>query len=577
MMKWFRRFLVAVMLLVLLATAVIYFTPLDVYVPKVEQVLSANLHEPVKIRHLKIGALPIPHLVLEGLQIGEQADIALQSVRIVFDTRSLFEPQRVIQRITLENGSITQAQLEKMPALLQGGGAASRLFRVKELQFNGIRLLMPKLMSQQFILGPLEGKLEFAPDSTLTRAWFSLTGQKVTVTVHPQPGDTFAIEAHASAWSPPNYPAIMFGKLNLNGILAGTRFNANKFSAEIYGMRLEGGALLEWQPEWKLAVRLDAVDGRVERLLPLLKMGNRLAASGSLHGKGQLSTHGKEVQALPGNIKFDAEVDIKNATVHVPANFQRPLAVEAIKASLSGNLAEYKLTNIGAKLYGGALSGSVLVRSANALVNADVALTNMAIQPVVEVFNNELALTGTVDGKAKFSVKLEEFEHFPQNVQLDGAFHIKNGVLGKVDLVQAASNPLKEGNKGGTTQFDELSGLLSIDAVGYHFRKLKVSSGVMNAEGRLDVSPQQQLSGLLDTDLKGTATLISMPLVVSGTLRDPVLRPTRSALAGAAVGTAILGPGLGTALGIKAGNLLNKLFGKKNEKTDGKKETAPKK
>ncbi|MDE2118213.1 MAG: hypothetical protein KGJ19_06430, partial [Betaproteobacteria bacterium] len=145
------------MLLVLLATAAIYLTPLDTYVPKVEQVLSANLHEPVKIRHLKIGALPIPHLVLEGLQVGEQADLVLQSVWIVFDIRSLFRPQRVIQRITLENGSVTQARLEKIPALLQGGGAAPIPFRVEELQFNGIRLVMPK-----FTLGPLEGKLEFA-------------------------------------------------------------------------------------------------------------------------------------------------------------------------------------------------------------------------------------------------------------------------------------------------------------------------------------------------------------------------------------------------------------------------------
>ena len=572
MMKWFRRFLIAVMLLALLAATAIYFTPLDVYVPQVEQVLSANLHEPVKIRHLKIGALPIPHLVLEGLQVGDQAGIALQSVKIVFDARSLFEPQRVIHRITLENGSVTQAQLEKLPALLLGENTVLRLFRVEELQFNGILLVMSKLK-----LGPLEGKLEFAPDSTLRRAWFSLSGKKATATVRPQPGNTFAVEAQASAWSPPNYPAIVFDRLDVNGILTDTQFNAKRFSADAYGAHLDGGALLEWQPEWKLAVRLDTVDGRVERLLPLLKMGNRIAATGSLRGKGQLSTHGKEPQAFPGNLKFDAEVEIKNATVHVPASFQHPLAVDAIKTNLSGSLAEYKLANIGARLYGGALSGSVVVRNANALMSADVALTNMAIQPVVEALNNEVALSGTLEGEAKFFAKMKEFEHFPQNIQLEGKFHIKNGVIGKVDLVRAASNPMKEGSKGGTTQFDELSGLLSIDTVGYHFKKLKVSSGAMNAEGKLDVSPQQQLSGLLDTDLKGTATLISMPLVVSGTLRDPILRPTSSALAGAAVGTAILGPVLGTALGIKAGNLLNKLFGKKSENTDGKKEATQKK
>jgi phage tail tape-measure protein len=66
-----------------------------------------------------------------------------------------------------------------------------------------------------------------------------------------------------------------------------------------------------------------------------------------------------------------------------------------------------------------------------------------------------------------------------------------------------------------------------------------------------------------------------MPLVVSGTIHDPVLYPAGSALAGAAVGTALLGPGLGTALGIKLGNLLHKLLGSKNEKVQPENQLKP--
>jgi len=150
-------------------------------------------------------------------------------------------------------------------------------------------------------------------------------------------------------------------------------------------------------------------------------------------------------------------------------------------------------------------------------------------------------------------------------------------VISKADLVRAAGNQMKEGCKGGSTQFDQLSGLHLDRCRWVSFRKLKVSPGAMNAECKLDVFPQQQLSGLLDTDLKGTATLISMPLVVFGTLSDPILRPTGSALAGAAVDKAILEPGLGTALGIKAGNRSNKLFGKKTKKWTKNKEAAPRK
>ncbi|HAJ72183.1 MAG TPA: AsmA family protein, partial [Methylophilaceae bacterium] len=51
------------------------------------------------------------------------------------------------------------------------------------------------------------------------------------------------------------------------------------------------------------------------------------------------------------------------------------------------------------------------------------------------------------------------------------------------------------------------------------------------------------------------------PLNVSGTLDHPVVLPSNAALAGAAVGTAVLGPGVGTSLGIKASKGLDKLKG----------------
>jgi hypothetical protein len=90
-----------------------------------------------------------------------------------------------------------------------------------------------------------------------------------------------------------------------------------------------------------------------------------------------------------------------------------------------------------------------------------------------------------------------------------------------------------------------------------------MSSGSLKAEGRIDMTPALRLNGALDVDMKGTAGLMSMPLVVSGTLEQPQVRVSGAALAGAAVGTAVLGPGLGTALGVRLGGFMNKLFGDK--------------
>jgi hypothetical protein len=68
---------------------------------------------------------------------------------------------------------------------------------------------------------------------------------------------------------------------------------------------------------------------------------------------------------------------------------------------------------------------------------------------------------------------------------------------------------------------------------------------------------------------------VSTPLAVSGTVQNPTLFPTKSALAGAAAGTALLGPGVGTSIGMKAAQLTERLFSRKPAKKTDPAKTAP--
>ncbi len=48
---------------------------------------------------------------------------------------------------------------------------------------------------------------------------------------------------------------------------------------------------------------------------------------------------------------------------------------------------------------------------------------------------------------------------------------------------------------------------------------------------------------------------------VSGTVASPLVYPSKAAIAGAVAGTTLLGPGVGTSLGIKAGGAVDKIKG----------------
>lgn len=569
MMKWFKRFLIVALSLCVLAALALYLIPLDTYVPRLESAASEKLHVTIKIDHLKAGLLPTPHLLLQDIQIGEPAGIRLSAVKIVPDILALFAGQRVLRHVELDEGSATLAQLQALVTLLQAEPTQANAVRITEVQLHNMRLFIPKLA-----LDPLQGKLEFAADGTLMRAWFAISEQKASVTLLPQPGGVYAVTATAQSWPVPSLAGVLLEHLDAQGVLSPKRLDIRSFSMRARGLNATGSVALEWEPKWKVALKLGALRGEISHVL---EPATGITLGGQVQGTGQLDAMGENAAQLLRNLKLDAQLKVQGMSINMPARLLHPLQVDALTLRLSGLLPRYDFTDLSAKLYGGILSGKGSVDSATGVVSAELESSKIAIQPLLASVNAEAALSGTVDGNARFSIATRDPAGLPGNMQLNSAFRINDGELKKVDLAQAASHVTSAENKGGSTRFNELSGLLSVDARGYHLRKLKVSSGVMNATGSLDVTPQQQLDGQLDTDMKGTASLISMPLAVSGTLRDPVLRPTKSALAGATVGTALLGPGVGTALGIKAGNLLHRLFSKDDQKTDEKQKSAPKK
>ncbi|MGB4923006.1 MAG: hypothetical protein WBO98_02295, partial [Candidatus Nitrotoga sp.] len=96
------------------------------------------------------------------------------------------------------------------------------------------------------------------------------------------------------------------------------------------------------------------------------------------------------------------------------------------------------------------------------------------------------------------------------------------GLINTIDMVETSRMPTRKVASNGRTHFDELSGVLQIDNNKKHLRQIKISAGVMSANGYVDISENKQLSGRLNVDLKIRADLGSVPLVLSGTLTEPV-------------------------------------------------------
>lgn len=563
-MRWLKRLLVGLLAILALAMAAVYLTPLDTCVPRVEKALSVRLQEPVHIQHIRIVALPLPHLELQGVRLGGDDGIVVRSVSVEPDLPGLLVGKLVVRRILVNEGTASFAQVRRLADVFGKAPAAEQRVAVRELQLSGMNLLTPDMM-----LGPIEGKLEFAQAGGLERAWFAMNEQKVTAVLLPLPGQHFSVKVQAHAWTPTKFSQWLFDELQVEGVLGKQDFVAQKFTVALHGIHASGSGKMEFTDGWRVTTTLDRVEAPLGRVMALL--GKPVDLSGNASAAGVLNGKAATLAGLKDSLGFSGEVLISHVTARIAANIRHPLIFDQIKTHVVLQPGRLELNALEAKLYGGKLSGTARVNRKNAVLAAEVVASGVNLQPLVEALTNEVLFTGSMEGAAKFSMRLDAFERFPENLLLDGNFHLRNGALTKVDLAQALNEPDKANAKGSKTKFDDLTGIIGVDAGGYHFNKLKITSGSLNAEGQVEVSPSLRLGGELDVKVKGTAGLVSMPMVVSGTLDAPIVRVSKAVWAGAAVGTAILGPGLGTAVGVRIGGFLNKLFGKDEKKDDDQK------
>lgn len=244
-----------------------------------------------------------------------------------------------------------------------------------------------------------------------------------------------------------------------------------------------------------------------------------------------------------------------------------PLLIDKAQMEMHLKGSKLEIPKIDVALYGGTLTGdAVLTWPENKGVtswhmNGKLAIANLATKQPSSLVSKSVYLSGHLFGNGNFSAKAKQAGQLADNLRADFKFKINDGVLHGLDLVKVASLIIRQSQSGGETEFDEFSGLLNVSGKQYHIQNLKISSGLLAAAGQVKVKPSKALDGIVAVDVKNSMGLTEIPLVVSGTLSQPVVYPSKAAIAGAVAGTAVLGPGVGTSLGIKAAGALDKVKG----------------
>ncbi|SEB24178.1 AsmA family protein [Variovorax sp. YR216] len=213
-------------------------------------------------------------------------------------------------------------------------------------------------------------------------------------------------------------------------------------------------------------------------------------------------------------------------------------------------------------LGGGTWNGTTRLEAGNdgpMRLTATLEAKNVDLTQFLRGFGRHSAVEGKINGPTEVNSEGASVGDLIRRLHTRTRFTIAPAALAGFDLAKAVTAPGSA--RGGQTRLDALTGTLDTQStdngVMLRYSQLKARSGVLTASGAAVV---------LDRKLDGEAAVdivdgvVGVPLKLGGTLDAPVLSLTGAALAGAAVGTAVL-PGVGTAIGARVGQAMDKLLG----------------
>ncbi|CAH1387818.1 hypothetical protein [Candidatus Nitrotoga sp. M5] len=382
-------------LLCLAAVFVPYVWPMQGYITLIEQKLSAQLQQPVRVGHLRVRILPQPKLELEDVSIGGSQELKASSVVLNFDFSVLLSEIKAIHSLEINDLIIRAVSFDKALQWLQAAGA--------DTYYPVARIVLQRahVSDDELSLPPVNGVVNLDGQRRFVKAVLMSEDGKLSMELQPQESSWQIVLAIKEGYVP-LLPNIFFNELTIKCELGTGEIICHEIDGRLYGGLLTGSAQMTWLKGWKMQGRVNAKAMELHHMLP------------------------------------------------------------------------------------------------------------------------QLEVTGVMNGDANFIMRGESFPHLAKKPHLDGEYLVKNGLINKIDLVETVRMPNSKGASSGRTHFDELSGVLQVDNNKQHLRQIKISAGVMSANGYVDVAADKQLSGRLNVVLKIGADLGSVPLVLSGTLPEPV-------------------------------------------------------
>jgi uncharacterized protein involved in outer membrane biogenesis len=389
-MKWFKRLVVLCLLLVAALGIVPFFVSVDDYRPKIEKLLSERIKEPVRLKSLRLAGLPLPHLVIEGVEIGK-SDVTVGRIAVTPALLSLLGDIKVIRNVSISGLVINQNALDRLPLWIAGDPRAKPANFTVLVRSVSLDDAMLKLQKSAF--GPFDARVSISGTGQPERADITARDGKFRMAVKPE-GKKFNIDVQAKGWRLLVGPPIQFDELLVRGVATLEDANLSEVKAKLYNGTVTGQTTLGWKKGLQLKGSYAVSGIELRDLVPMFSPETRL--SGRLTAKPAFSANAANVEQLKNALRLETPFDIRDGILD-GIDIQKAATSLLTKDSsgqtrfdvLSGHLAMERGTQriTGLKVSSGSLAadGHVTIAANKALsgrINAQVKVGALAAATV---------------------------------------------------------------------------------------------------------------------------------------------------------------------------------------------------
>ncbi len=538
-----RRFFVVTAVVTGLLAASAYWQRERV-LARVVAAISRHSPYPFQVRSLAVSWWPVPALGLDGVVLRSgQGRAGAYAERVRYRPGLCWlggDPcgELAIDGLAVDAGfvDLVRNDLENAPPS-QPGLPLDRLI-VDGLMIRGLA---------SSPLGPYRLVADLEPRGRrIGRLRLRRTDGRLGLTLVPTDGGgRFRVEAREWRW--PFGAAIYFDRLEASGQWTADGLVVERLGARGYNGGIDGQGRLDWRDGLVLKARLD---GQGLRIAPIVAVFGGRGVDGRFSGNLRLESSARDVRGLLRGIQVSGPFEVDRGRVVSDARLA-PIAVDHLSARGRVDRNGLSLSAVRIEAYDGRISARARVGwQAGWRVEGRAEFAGIDSEPLLGCFIGQPVLGGRLSGNARFAMRAPGAAGLMQSAVVDADLRVDDGAFYRVDLEQARQ---------GRTDFDRLRTRLRIAGGDRRLTVTELVSDRLNASGRLHVSQHGGIAGGFDVSLRYTASLVSFPVTIAGEVGDPEVRPGGSALLGGAIGTGVLGPGIGTVVGARIGQFLGSL------------------